>query len=278
MENTAICKIRKSKLTNYFRDAIFSRGDCVFSDVRVKDIHVVVRYTPSLIDFEVKNRGDHIIGLHTSGVGLHTFADHSFVLEPQSIYFFNQRENYKVHVAEVGMAFSIHFTTYEPCAAKSQCALVEDMQPVLALLERIEAAWLREGRCTAEILQLLYRLIYMYEGVFQKPYRQKDDRLLQAREYINLHFKEKDAANGAAALCGVSRRRFQDLFRERYHVTPNQYLTDRKIDHAKKLLRTGELSVSAVSEHCGIGDIYYFSKLFKKKTGRTPTEYQKNSR
>ena len=54
------------------------------------------------------------------------------------------------------------------------------------------------------------------------------------------------------------------------------YLLDERISEAKKLLIEGALPLKQIAETVGIGDYNYFSRLFKKRTGYTPTEYRKN--
>jgi len=57
-------------------------------------------------------------------------------------------------------------------------------------------------------------------------------------------------------------------------MTPNRYLVTRKVEYAKKLLLSKELSVTAVAELCGFSDVYYFSKVFRKETGIAPSLYR----
>ena len=79
----------------------------------------------------------------------------------------------------------------------------------------------------------------------------------------------------AAEKSGLSRRRFDELFKNSFNVTPGRYLINLKIDYAKRLLTTSNIGVSQVAELCGTSDIYYFSKLFKKETGFSPNRYRK---
>ena len=46
------------------------------------------------------------------------------------------------------------------------------------------------------------------------------------------------------------------------------------MDYAKYILSTTNMQIQNVALHCGIMDVQYFSKLFKKHTGKTPTEYR----
>ena len=78
-----------------------------------------------------------------------------------------------------------------------------------------------------------------------------------------------------AKIINVSTKYFTRLFLETMHTTPKQYIISLRMENALKLLKEN-IPVSIVAENCGFCDVYYFSRLFKKHTGMTPTEY-KNS-
>jgi hypothetical protein len=59
-------------------------------------------------------------------------------------------------------------------------------------------------------------------------------------------------------------------------VTLTEYIRNKRLHHAAHLLRTTNLQVQTIATHCGITDLQYFSKLFKKETGKTPKEYRKS--
>ena len=96
-----------------------------------------------------------------------------------------------------------------------------------------------------------------------------------AENYINAHFTESDCLTKAFENSGLSRRRFNDLFKNCFDITPNRYIINLKIDYAKKLLQTEYINISQTAEICGFSDIYYFSRLFKKCMGISPSEYGK---
>ena len=73
----------------------------------------------------------------------------------------------------------------------------------------------------------------------------------------------------------LSRRQFDELFKKRFHKTPARYIMLEKIEYAKQLLQMPHLSIMEVAERCGFSDVYYFSKVFKKETGTTPTSFRK---
>ena len=67
------------------------------------------------------------------------------------------------------------------------------------------------------------------------------------------------------------------IFKQITGTTIFRYLTSVRINHAEMLLQNATLTVTEIGEQSGFPDEYYFSRVFKKKTGVSPTEYIKNS-
>lgn len=65
------------------------------------------------------------------------------------------------------------------------------------------------------------------------------------------------------------------LFKKLYGITPYTYLLNKKIDFAKKLFIDTNLSVKEVADKLCFADEYYFSNIFKKKVGMSPSQYRK---
>ena len=66
------------------------------------------------------------------------------------------------------------------------------------------------------------------------------------------------------------------VFRRDTGKTLSEYIRDKRIRHAEHLLATTHLQVQTVALHCGIMDVQYFSKIFKKHTGKTPKAYRES--
>jgi two-component system, response regulator YesN len=67
-----------------------------------------------------------------------------------------------------------------------------------------------------------------------------------------------------------------EVFKQKTGIPFIEYLTIVKMERARKLMADGSLKTYEVAELMGFKDIEYFSKLFKKNTGLTPTEYRQN--
>ncbi len=75
-------------------------------------------------------------------------------------------------------------------------------------------------------------------------------------------------------LANVSSGYFSQLFKKETGMSLTQYVNNRRIQFAQNLLKTTNLQVQTVAQHCGILDFHYFCRLFKTVTGKTPTEYK----
>ncbi len=68
------------------------------------------------------------------------------------------------------------------------------------------------------------------------------------------------------------------VFKKETGKTVSGYIRDKRMGYAMHLLATTNLQIQTIATHCGIMDIQYFSKTFKKQIGETPTEYRESSR
>ncbi len=68
------------------------------------------------------------------------------------------------------------------------------------------------------------------------------------------------------------------IFKKELGKTVSEYVREKRIRHATYLLSTTNLQIQTIALHCGIVDVQYFSKVFKKETGMTPKEYRESSK
>lgn len=78
-----------------------------------------------------------------------------------------------------------------------------------------------------------------------------------------------------AEYAGLSESYFRTLFKSCYDVSPLDYLTTYRIDMAKKLLETTDMTAKDIAERVGYANSRYFYGIFKSKLGMTATEYRK---
>jgi two-component system response regulator YesN len=97
----------------------------------------------------------------------------------------------------------------------------------------------------------------------------------QAKSYIDDHFMEADLSlNDITTLTNLSPSHFSTVFSRETNQTFIDYLTGVRIQKAKELLRTTNLKSSEIAYRVGYNDPHYFSFVFKKNTGFSPSEFR----
>lgn len=95
----------------------------------------------------------------------------------------------------------------------------------------------------------------------------------KAKKYILEHYMERISLEQVASAISISPGYLSTIFRQSAGICFTDYVTGVKIDQAKRLLRETDYKVYEVSEVLGYQNAYYFSRVFKKIVGMTPSEY-----
>ena len=101
--------------------------------------------------------------------------------------------------------------------------------------------------------------------------------LRRARDLIDRDYAEPLDLDAMAREAGYSRFHFARAFGAAYGETPRAYLTRRRIERAKTLLRTANLSVTEICFLVGFSSLGSFSARFRALVGRSPSEYRDES-
>lgn len=98
--------------------------------------------------------------------------------------------------------------------------------------------------------------------------------LQRAIDYINNHYSESITLNDTAEYAYVSTYYLSRMFTKELGKNFVDYLNETKIEKAKEFLKNTQYKTYEIAEMVGVKDAHYFSKLFKKYTGTTPSEYR----
>ena len=94
-------------------------------------------------------------------------------------------------------------------------------------------------------------------------------------DYMKAHLAERLTLAGLAAACSMSESSIKSLCREFCDCGPTDYLISLRVTAAKMLIRESTLNFTEIAERTGFGTLHYFSRVFKERTGMTPTDYAK---
>lgn len=103
----------------------------------------------------------------------------------------------------------------------------------------------------------------------------KTDKIVEAaKEYVRENYGEKLTLAAIASKIGISQGYLSSVFKKQTGGNLNDYINQMKIEKAKELLEKHEYMMYEISDMLGFENPYYFSKVFKKLTGITPSEYE----
>ena len=98
--------------------------------------------------------------------------------------------------------------------------------------------------------------------------------MAEAKQYISAHLHEPLQLSDIARRLYLSTAYFSRLFKEKTGMTFSEYLAGCRVERARQLLATTDLSVSEVAAAIGYQEANSFSRLFKARTGQTPSDYR----
>lgn len=96
----------------------------------------------------------------------------------------------------------------------------------------------------------------------------------RVEEFVMVNLNNPDLGiEDFAREIGVSRSALYLQMKRIFDCTPNNYLQEVRMNHAKRMFKNGHTNISEVAYNCGYSDPKYFSRCFKKTVGQTPTDY-----
>ncbi|SEA25268.1 Helix-turn-helix domain-containing protein [Lachnospiraceae bacterium NK3A20] len=95
--------------------------------------------------------------------------------------------------------------------------------------------------------------------------------------YIDTHLEEKELSlSRLSQVVYLTPAYLSAMFRKNKGITVSQYIANERIAKAKELLRDPQYKLYQIAEMVGYEDAKYFTKLFRRRTGSTPTEYRES--
>lgn len=94
-------------------------------------------------------------------------------------------------------------------------------------------------------------------------------------EEIKKNYTENITLTDLADKYGISVSRLSELLKQHFQLSFSEYIVSKRVQKAKELLADEKLSIDAIAEAVGYNDYFYFTKVFKKNTGISPSKYRK---
>ena len=111
-------------------------------------------------------------------------------------------------------------------------------------------------------------------NITTKREEQTSGLIFKAKTYIEENYSKDISLDDVSRIVDISPYYFSKLFKEETGENFIEYVTNRRIEKAKELLEHSSLNIKCICVDTGYSDPNYFSRIFKKQVGVTPTEYR----
>lgn len=130
-------------------------------------------------------------------------------------------------------------------------------------------------KSTHDATELMKEMVHKYCTLVKK-HSSKDYSLLVQKviTIIDADLTADLSLKRFSSLLNVNASYLSALFKKETGKNLTEYVAEKRIKNAAYLLRSTNLQIQTIAQHCGIYDVNYFAKTFKKITGKTPKEYR----
>lgn len=195
-------------------------------------------------------------------------------------------DGFKSLLSDIFSYFRNH-SDINPCLAFDICEKIGDIfiqtMQKTGISEDMEKSFknsistkLSQARSLNEIHDLTYETL---SGFFDKQLQEKRMQdykpIRMAKQYINERYMEQIRLDDMAELVHLNPAYFSTIFKKETGLNFSDYLISYRIDIAKELLKSTNLSIAEIALKIGYSETKYFSKLFNKVVGIKPSQYRK---
>lgn len=242
----------------------------LFENIVVTDIYAPVPvFSEKGRVFSMKNRESHGLSFCAGGQITYTQNGRTYVGHAGNVVLLPKDATYSLYGDKEGLFHVINFQCENLDCQEITVIPLHNPKVCLHKLHTLSQQFLFNNK-RLKIYSLFYELveqIQWQQSAVANP-------ISSVMNYLEQHISDPELSNETLAThLGISEVYFRKLFKAQYGMTPKQYILDVRIGKAKQLLPDRTYSVTAIAEQCGFSGVYHFCKIFKQKTGLTPTEY-----
>ncbi|MEM6831690.1 MAG: AraC family transcriptional regulator, partial [Bacteroidota bacterium] len=127
---------------------------------------------------------------------------------------------------------------------------------------------------TKGIIRILLSRFLMDESPYAASHSAAHRKVIDSIKHIHEHLHDELSVIYLATYCHLHPDYYSRVFFEIVKVRPLKYIQTKRIERAQLLLSTTTKSLQEIADQVGLGNISYFSRLFKKMTGKTPGHFR----
>jgi AraC-like DNA-binding protein len=218
----------------------------------------------------------------TEGLSQYSFNDKVVQLEKNELIYLPKHSRYEIRAENGGSYMAVNFDLLSPVQTIEPTKIAfKDHSKIQKLFRQLQDIWVLKNDADvilakSLIYQMMAEIFRQQEAAYISPAAK--EKIAVAIRYLRKHLYDTDLrVSDLYELLGMSDTYFRILFRQVYAMTPIQYMNLERIEQAKSLFLSGDFhTVEKVALAVGYSDQFYFSKVFKEITGKTPTVWKRD--
>ncbi|MED9970005.1 MAG: AraC family transcriptional regulator [Ruminococcus sp.] len=223
------------------------------------------------------------------GSGELKYNDITYTLKPNDCIFIDCKQPY-AHITSDdlwklkwvhfdGQSMSAVYNKYVSRGGEPAFA-VEQPEKYIGLLDDLFAIassddYIRDMKINEKLSSLLTLIMSKSWNPGKTQSAPKRRELSAIKSWLDNNYSAKVSLDDLAAQFYIDKYYLSKIFKEKYGITINTYVSQKRITTAKQLLRFSDKTIEQVGCEIGITDTNYFTRLFRKIEGITPGEYRK---
>lgn len=237
----------------------------------IKDVITV--YSPKGRNVKMTDRKSYGMSFCSEGQITYTHNGKKFVSDNKHIIILPKGGSYTLKGEKTGFFPVINFNCNKPLSDTFLLFPIENVDIFMKDFETMKKLFFSQEN-HAKVMSVFYNMIHNL--VSEEPVCKTIEPAIR---YIKNNYRSTNLTNEILAKeCCISEVYLRKLFNKHLNTTPKQYIAEIRLQKAKQLLSEGSLKINSIFEECGFQSSYNFSRFFKEKTGKTPTEYMKQNR
>lgn len=219
--------------------------------------------------FQMADRQSYGLSLCISGQITYTMDGKTYVSNQSNAILLPQGGTYSLYGDKEGFFPVVNFKCSGFECKQIKLLPLDNAQACLQGFEALKSLFLH-GENRLNIYSAFYALLSNVS--YSDSHARK--RLEPIIRYISENIRKTDLSNTVLARqLGISEVYLRKLFLSCYNITPRQYILDLRIRAAKQMIADTPFTITAIAEECGFTSLYHFCRVFKQRTGFTPTQY-----
>ncbi|MBE6608868.1 MAG: helix-turn-helix transcriptional regulator [Ruminococcaceae bacterium] len=211
-----------------------------------------------------------------SGKVEYLFDGYSFIATPENFVYLAKDSLYAMKIYENSRYICIDFDFEESSETRKSCLFQTASASVKNEFERAFHIWAAKNPWyISDAMSILYSLYSQGIKSLNKEYGKTNQKFSEIVAFILRNYSDSDfGVSAIASFADMSEVHLRRVFKSALNTSPNRYINLLRLEKAKNMLIAANYTIEEIASATGFGDQYYFSRIFKKELGVSPSKYR----